>query len=65
MSYRILIFALCLGFTTACVSPKIVEEMKTEQTDLKSHNKSLKKENLQLNTQNTELNDEINRLNHS
>ena len=65
MYYRFFIFALCLGFTTACVSPKIVEEMKTEQTDLKSHNKSLKKENLQLNTQNTELNDEINRLNQS
>ena len=63
MFYRILIFALCLGFTTACVSPKIVEEMKTEQTELKSHNKSLKQENLQLNTQNTELNDQVKRLN--
>ena len=65
MSYRILIFALCLGFTTACVSPKIVEEMKTEQSNLKSNNKSLNKENLQLNTQNTELNAQINRLNQS
>ncbi len=65
MFYRILIFALCLGFTTACVSPKIVEEIKTEQTDLKSYNKSLKKENLKLNTQNNELSDQVNRLNHS
>ena len=65
MFYRILIFALCLGFTTACVSPKIVEEIKTEQTDLKSYNKSLKKENLRLNTQNNELSDQVNRLNHS
>ena len=65
MSYRIIIFALCLGFTTACVSPKIVEEIKAEQSDLKSYNKSLKKENLQMNTQNNELNDQINRLNQS
>ena len=65
MCFRILIFALCLSFTTACVSPKIVEEIKTEQSDLKSNNKSLKKENLQLNTQNTELNAQINRLNQS
>ena len=42
------LFSLCLGFITACISPKIVEEMKTEQSDLKSHNKSLKKENLQV-----------------
>ena len=65
MSYRILIFALCLGFTTACISPKIIEEMTTQQNDLKSHNKSLKKENLHLNTQNTELVYKVNQLNHS
>ena len=65
MSYRILIFALFLGFTTACISPKIIEEMTTQQNDLKSHNKSLKKENLHLNTQNTELVYKVNQLNHS
>ena len=65
MSYRIFIFILCLGFTTGCVSPKIVEEMKTEQFELKSQNKFLKKENLQMSTQNTELNDQVNRLNKS
>ena len=65
MSYRIFIFVFCLGLVTACVSPKIVEEMKAEQNDLKSYNKSLKQENLQLNTQNTELGDQVNRLNQS
>ena len=65
MSYRIFIFVFCLGLVTACVSPKIVEEMKAEQNDLKSYNKSLKQENLQLNTQNIELGDQVNRLNQS
>ena len=65
MSYRILIFIFCLGFTTACVSPKIVEEMKTDHFELKSQNKFLKKENLQMSTQNTELNDQVSRLNKS
>ena len=65
MLYRIFIFVFCLGLVTACVSPKIVEEMKAEQNDLKSYNKSLKQENLQLNTQNIELGDQVNRLNQS
>ena len=65
MFYRILISSFCFGFITSCISPKIVEEIKTEQSEVKLYNKSLKKENLHLNTQNTELNDQVKRLNYS
>lgn len=63
MSYRIGIFVFVLSFATACVSPKIVEELKEQQQEVQAHNKSLKKENLAAITENTELNSQLNRLN--
>lgn len=65
MSYRIGIFVFVLSLATACVSPKIVEEIKSEQSELNTYNKTLKKENLELSTQNTELSDKADRLGNS
>lgn len=56
------IWILVLVFFSACVSPKIVEEMNVEQKELKTNNQSLKKENLALTTENTELTDQVGRL---
>lgn len=62
MSYRIGIFVFVLSLATACVSPKIVEELKVEQQEVQAHNKSLKKQNLTVTTQNTELSAQLDRL---
>ena len=52
MSYRILIFALHLVFITACVSPKIVEEMKVHE---KEHFEFFEKEITKRNIKPTKL----------
>lgn len=62
MFYRIGIFVFVLSLATACVSPKLVEELKTEQQATNTQNKSLKKENLSFSTQNTELSARVERL---
>ena len=62
MFYRFGFFALLLGLLSACVSPKVVEELKQAHQETQWHNKSLKKENLDANTQNTELTAKVDRL---
>ena len=59
MSYRILIFIFCLGFTTACVSPKIVEEIKQQRQETFLENQKIKSENLTFSEENIGLKDKL------
>ena len=62
MTYRILPLFLFIAFFTACVSPKVVEEIKQERQETIKQNQDVKKENNILSTENIELKDRLSRL---
>ena len=62
MTYRILPLFLFIAFFTACVSPKVVEEIKQERQETLKQNQDVKKENNILSTENIELKDRLSRL---
>ena len=62
MYNNLAISLLLLLFFSACVSPKLVEELKSQQDEIHDENQQIKKENTSLTTQNTELLYNVNRL---
>jgi chemotaxis protein MotB len=62
MTYRILPIFIFIASLTACVSPKVVEEIKQQRQETFQQNQEIKKENNSLSTENTELKDRLSRL---
>ena len=62
MTYRILPIFIFIASLTACVSPKVVEEIKQQRQETFQQNQEIKKENNSLSTENTELKDKLSRL---
>jgi len=59
---RILSLFLFIATFTACVSPKVVEEIKTSRQKTLDQNQEIKKENTVLLTENRELKDKVSRI---
>lgn len=62
MSHNLAIYLLVVILLNACVSPKVVEEIKTQRQEIHQENQLIKKENINLVTENNELSDKLNRL---
>lgn len=62
MTYRIVPLFLFIVSLSACVSPKVVEEIKQQRQETFNQNQDTKKENNALSTENIELKDKLSRL---
>lgn len=62
MNNNLVISLFLLVLLSGCISPKVVEEIKSQKEEIHDENQRIKKENISLNTENTELNDKLIRL---
>lgn len=63
MTYKITPILFFLASLTACVSPKVVDELKAQRQETFKQNQEVKKENNSLLSENTELKAKLSQLN--
>ena len=62
MNQKIAPYIVILSLFYGCVSPKVVEEIKTQRQETLIQNQQIKKENNLLSTENTELSAKVDQL---